>query len=79
PGNIQECKSRGCKVISVASYVTKELEEKSDYIIKVPDVNPLFSPIVYIVPLQLLAVYTTKLRGYDPDRPRALAKSVTVK
>ena len=78
-GNIQECKSRGGKVISVASYVTKELEEKSDYIIKVPDVNPLFSPIVYIVPLQLLAVYTTKLRGYDPDRPRALAKSVTVK
>lgn len=78
-GNIQECKSRGGMIISVASKITKELEEKSDYIIRVPEVNPLFSPIVYIVPLQLLAVYATKLRGYDPDRPRALAKSVTVK
>jgi len=78
-GNIQECKSRGGKIITVTSFVTKEIIEKSDYIIKTPEVNPLFTPIIYTVPLQLLAVYTTKIRGYDPDRPRALAKSVTVK
>jgi len=77
--NIQECKSRGGTVIVVSSYITKELEESADYIIRVPEVNYLFVPIVYIVPLQLLAVYTAKLRGLDPDRPRALAKSVTVK
>ena len=78
-GNIQECKSRNGKVITVTSTPTSELIEKSDYVIEIPDVNPLLSPVLYILPLQLLAVYVTKLRGLDPDRPRALAKSVTVK
>ena len=78
-GNIQECKSRNGKVITVASQSTPELIEKSDYVIEVPNVASILSPILYILPLQLLAVYVTKLRGLDPDRPRALAKSVTVK
>jgi len=78
-GNIQECKSRNGKVITVTSTPTSELIEKSDYVIEIPDVNPLLSPVLYILPLQLLAVYVTKLKGLDPDRPRALAKSVTVK
>ena len=78
-GNIQECKSRNGKVITVTPQPTSEVIEKSDYVIEIPNVHPLLSPILYVLPLQLLAVYVTKLRNLDPDRPRALAKSVTVK
>ncbi len=66
--NIQEAKARNATVILVS--------ETGD--LKVPPVDPLLSPILYIVPLHLLAYHISVLRGIDPDKPRNLAKSVTV-
>ena len=66
--NIQEAKSRNADVIIVS--------ENGD--LRVPVIDPLFSPILYIVPLHLLAYYISILKGLDPDKPRNLAKSVTV-
>lgn len=72
--NAAELKSRGGYIIGIAP----KNESVFDYWIKVPDVGPA-SPIVNVVPMQLLAYHLTKLKGYNPDKPRNLAKSVTVK
>lgn len=72
--NAMEIKSRGAHIIGVSP----ENNEIFDEWIKVPDVG-VASPIVNIIPIQLLAYYLAVLRGYDPDRPRNLAKSCTVK
>ena len=69
-----EIKSRGGYIIGVAP----ENNEVFDYWIKVPDVG-IASPIVNIIPIQLLAYYLAVAKGYDVDRPRNLAKSCTVK
>ncbi|NJE08730.1 glutamine--fructose-6-phosphate transaminase (isomerizing) [Thermococcus sp. M39] len=74
--NIQEAKARGALIISLGD--NEELEKVSDVWIKMPKVDEVLSPIVYIVPLQLLAYHLAVLRGNDPDKPRNLAKSVTV-
>ncbi len=76
--NLHEVKSRGAKTYVVTSSADKELREVSDVIIEVPKVYPLFTPITYVVPLQMLAYYTSVFKGLDPDKPRNLAKSVTV-
>ena len=74
--NIQEVITRGAKTLIVTN---RELPNNNfDTIIKVPDVNYLLSPIVSIVPLQLLAYHISKEKGLDVDKPRNLAKSVTV-
>jgi glucosamine--fructose-6-phosphate aminotransferase (isomerizing) len=75
-GNIEEAKARGAHVIALGS--SERLEEVSDTFIKMPDVDEILTPIPYIVPLQLLAYHLAVLRGNDPDKPRNLAKSVTV-
>ena len=49
-----------------------------EYIINIPETNPLISPILSVVPMQLLSYYISKLKGLDVDKPRNLAKSVTV-
>ena len=72
--NAKEIKSRGAFIIGIAP----EDNEVFDVWIKVPDVGPA-SPIVNVVPAQLLAYYLAVERGLDPDKPRNLAKSVTVK
>lgn len=72
--NAMELKSRGAYIIGIAP----EKESVFDYWIKVPDAKAA-SPIVNVVPLQLLGYYLAVLRGFDPDMPRNLAKSVTVK
>jgi glucosamine--fructose-6-phosphate aminotransferase (isomerizing) len=72
--NAKEIKSRGAFIIGVAP----EDNEVFDVWIKVPDVG-LASPIVNVIPAQLLAYYLAVERGLDPDKPRNLAKSVTVK
>lgn len=72
-GNAMEVKSRGGFIIGVAP----ENNEIFDVHIKVPDVG-VASPIVNIIPIQLLAYYLAVEKGYDPDKPRNLAKSVTV-
>ncbi len=72
--NIMELKARGAQIIGVAP----ERHDSFDFWIKVPDVGPA-QPIVNIIPMQILAYYLAVLRGKDPDMPRNLAKSVTVK
>ncbi len=76
--NVEEVKARGATVISVADEGDDVVEEHSDHVIRVPSITEEFSPIVYTVPLQVLAYYMSVARGIDPDYPRNLAKSVTV-
>jgi len=77
--NIQEIKARGGIIIAVATEGDKEiLHHKVNYIIEVPRVEELFSPLLVVIPLQLLAYYVAREFGYDIDQPRNLAKSVTV-
>jgi glucosamine--fructose-6-phosphate aminotransferase (isomerizing) len=73
--NAIEAKSRGAYIIAVSD----RKNEIYDFWIKIPKVDELLYPIITVVPLQLLAYYLAVSRGYDPDRPRNLAKSVTVK
>ena len=75
-GNIKEVNARGAWVIGVSNY--PELKEFVDVLIKIPDTHPLFTIYPNIVVLQLLAYHTARLRGCEIDRPRNLAKSVTV-
>lgn len=78
--NIVEVKSRGAKVILVCTDVcAKQLKEGiADYVVEIPHTDELLMPITAVVPLQMLAYYTSVNRGIDPDKPRNLAKSVTV-
>jgi glucosamine--fructose-6-phosphate aminotransferase (isomerizing) len=76
-GNIEEVKARGATVIAVADE-GDEVKKHADEFIPIPPTEELFSPLLYIIPFQLLAYHTTVERGQDPDRPRSLAKSVTV-
>ncbi len=78
-GNIMEMKARGARIISLIQEGDEEIRNLSDDVIEVPGSLPaLVSPIVYSVPLQLLAYYLSVGKGHDPDYPRNLAKSVTV-
>lgn len=76
--NAEEAKARNAKLIALTNSDDKKLEELFDFIIKVPEVNEILSPIVAIIPLQLLAYYIAEFLGKDVDQPRNLAKSVTV-
>ncbi len=74
--NIQEVITRGAKTMVVTN---QDLEGHNfDYVIKIPQICPLISPILSVVPLQLLSYYISKNKGLDVDKPRNLAKSVTV-
>jgi glucosamine--fructose-6-phosphate aminotransferase (isomerizing) len=76
--NVKEVKARGSPVIALVEEGDELVEEVADSVIAVPKVDPLFSPIVNSVVLQLLAYYAAKERGCPIDFPRNLAKSVTV-
>jgi glucosamine--fructose-6-phosphate aminotransferase (isomerizing) len=76
--NIKEVKARNGVVISIASHGDDEIAGISDYVIKIPDTTNLLSPILTVIPLQLLAYYIAAEKGFDVDMPRNLAKSVTV-
>lgn len=76
--NIKEVKARNGIVISIASYGDEEIDSISDYVIKIPETTNLLSPILTVIPLQLLAYYIAVEKGYNVDMPRNLAKSVTV-
>ena len=73
--NIQEVVTRGAKTFIVTN---QELNHKFDEVIQIPKTNTLISPVLSIVPLQLLSYYISKEKGLDVDKPRNLAKSVTV-
>lgn len=78
--NVVEVKSRGAKVILVCTDAcARELKDGvADYVIEIPHTDELLMPITAVVPLQILAYYTSINRGIDPDKPKNLAKSVTV-
>ena len=75
--NIQEIKARRGKIIAIADEGDEEIKNKVDHVIYVPKVSEELSPIVNIIPLQLLAYYIAELRGCEIDCPKNLAKSVT--
>ncbi len=76
--NIQEIKARGGRVIAIVDQDYDHIAELADYLIKVPVVNVLLSPIINAIPLQLLAYHIADHKGLNVDKPRNLAKSVTV-
>jgi glucosamine--fructose-6-phosphate aminotransferase (isomerizing) len=77
-GNIEEVRARGGKIIAVATEGDENIKEHTDHLITIPDVPELLQPLLTVVPLQLLAYHAAVLRGHDVDKPRNLAKSVTV-
>ena len=76
--NIKEVKARGAYIITVGFENDESLKEVSDSFISLPLCDDLFSGFLSIIPLQLLSYYTSSLKGIDVDKPRNLAKSVTV-
>jgi len=81
-GNVQEAKARGGSVIALTTDkrngIHDLLDPANDFLITVPDSHPLLTPVLMVVPLQLLAYHIAVRRGCDVDQPRNLAKSVTV-
>jgi len=76
--NIVEVKSRGAFVLAVTNVGNTEIEKTADYVIYIPETNPYFADSLAIIPLQLFAYYVSVGKGCDVDKPRNLAKSVTV-
>ena len=76
--NMEEVRARGAYVIAVAQEKNKEVEKSADEVIYIPNVEDVLSSILTVLPLQLLSYYVAVERGCDVDKPRNLAKSVTV-
>lgn len=76
--NIKECKARGAKTIVVCGDSYQPESDVADFCFRLPETDDLLMPMPAVVPLQLIAYYTAVLRGNDVDKPRNLAKSVTV-
>ncbi len=76
--NMEEVKARGGPIIAIGSYDDARVQEVADDVIHIPEAPDFLQPIVSVVPLQLLAYHIALLRGCDVDKPRNLAKSVTV-
>ena len=76
--NMQEVKARGGRIVAVTTEGNGDLSGLVEYQLRVPATAPLLSPVLSAIPLQLLAYHIAILRGCDVDRPRNLAKSVTV-
>jgi glutamine---fructose-6-phosphate transaminase (isomerizing) len=76
--NIKEAKARGAAILALVTEGDEQVRETADRLVTLPPTNELLSPILEVVPLQLLAYHVGVLRGSDVDQPRNLAKSVTV-
>lgn len=76
--NIQEVKSRGGKVVALVTEGDKIISKMADYTIEIPETDKIFTPVLNIIPLQMLSYQVAKLRECNIDQPRNLAKSVTV-
>lgn len=76
--NMSEVKARGAYIMGVTNYGNYEMEDTADFTVYVPKTDPYFTTSLAIIPLQLLGYYTTLAKGLDVDKPRNLAKSVTV-
>lgn len=77
-GNISEVRARGGRTIVVATEGDEDIKKYADHLITVPDAPEILQPMLTVIPLQLLAYHAAVLRGHDVDKPRNLAKSVTV-
>jgi len=77
-GNIAEVRARGGQTIVVATEGDENIKQQADHLITIPEAPELLQPMLTVVPLQLLAYHAALLRGHDVDKPRNLAKSVTV-
>jgi glutamine---fructose-6-phosphate transaminase (isomerizing) len=76
--NVKEVKARGAFVFAIAKEGNKDIETVADYTLYIPHVSDILSPVVSVVPLQLMGYYMAVEKGCDVDKPRNLAKSVTV-
>ena len=80
--NIQEVKARGASVIVITDVSSEQLagmlDPAQDSVVQIPVADPFLTPLLSVIPLQLLAYHIAALRGCDVDQPRNLAKSVTV-
>ena len=76
--NIQEVKARKGNVIAIVSNEAKEIRKFADHVIEIPETAEPFSPLLSVIPTQLLSYHIARLRGCNVDQPRNLAKSVTV-
>lgn len=76
--NMVECKSRGASLMGLTTFGNYSIEDTSDFVVYVPKTDPHFAASLAVVPLQLLGYYVSVARGLDVDKPRNLAKSVTV-
>ena len=76
--NLQEVKARGGEILIIAMDQEFDYSNAGNQTIFIPEVHPLLAPMLSVVPMQLLAYYTTKAKGLDVDKPRNLVKSVTV-
>ena len=76
--NIEEVKARQGKVIAIANYGDEKIKQYAEHVIYIPETLPILTPILAVIPLQLLSYYIAVELGKDVDQPRNLAKSVTV-
>ena len=76
--NMKEVKARGAVVLGVTTQEQTQIEKEADYVFYIPDACPMMLPSLSVVPLQLFAYYVSSMKGCDIDKPRNLAKSVTV-
>ena len=76
--NMVECKSRGAYLCGVTSYGNYSMEDTADFVTYIPKTDPLFATSLAVIPLQLMGYYVSVAKGLDVDKPRNLAKSVTV-
>jgi glucosamine--fructose-6-phosphate aminotransferase (isomerizing) len=76
--NIQEVKARRGRIIAVINKENEEVRKLAEFCIEVPKTEDVLTPILSVIPLQLLAYHVAVNRGYNVDQPRNLAKSVTV-
>ncbi|HQU29778.1 MAG TPA: SIS domain-containing protein, partial [Nitrospirales bacterium] len=76
--NLMEVRARNAPVIAFVTEGDRQLDRLADYVLSIPEVHPLLTPILFAVELQLLAYHVAVMRGLDVDKPRNLAKSVTV-
>ena len=76
--NMVECKSRGAYIMGLTTYGNYSIEDNADFTAYIPKTDPLFAASLAVVPLQLLGYYVSVAKGLDVDKPRNLAKSVTV-
>lgn len=76
--NMQEVRVRGARVIAITQKGNTEVEKSVDRVIYILKIDDMFASITTVIPIQLLAYHASKIRGLDVDKPRNLAKSVTV-